>query len=237
MKKKLIVWLPYVVSVVLFGALGYYFYVDLKVTSPEDEITVNAPATTTPKIDLGEVVASGDYKIEVIKEPQVPEIKRPQLERPITFSASFSSNAKILMVEKIEASISLLKKDPGNIDEWLNLAIYRKMLSDYKGAEEIWIYLTKILKEPSYVYANLADLYGYFLKDPVKAEGYFKDAIRLETTNIEYYTQFAYFYLDVMKDSSKAVAVAEAGYALNKTRPDFKNLLEQIHARITQNNS
>ena len=237
MKNHLNLWLSCTFIALSVGALGVFIYRDLNKTPtiPTTETQGNVVATTTttaPKIDLGVVESTGDYKIEIIDS--APKVKPPKLERPIVFPPSFSANTRSVMQRNIDGSIAALKRDAGDINAWLNLAIYRKMLNDYKGAEEIWIYLTKILKEPSYVYANLGDLYGYFLKNPAKAEVYFKDAIHLEPGNIEYHAQFAYFYLDVLKDGAKALALVQDGYLKNKTRPDFRKLLEQIKNRVLE---
>jgi len=61
----------------------------------------------------------------------------------------------------------------------MDLAILHKIGGDYRGAEAIWLYATKMWPTSYVPFSNLADLYQNFLKDPVKAEFYSAEAAKL----------------------------------------------------------
>lgn len=232
MKNRLNLWISLAFIAILVGALGVFIYRDLNKTpiAPSAETQSNVVATTTttaPKIDLGVVESAGDYKIEIIDS--APKVKPPKLERPIVFPPSFSSNAQFVMTGKIDEIIAILTKDQANVDAWFNLAIYRKMLNDYKGAEEIWIYLTKILKEPSYVFVNLGDLYGYYLRDSAKAEINFLRAVEVSPRWLVGYERVVDFYVTVLNDKAKAKSFLEASIV---KYPDIKSQLEPLIAEL-----
>lgn len=87
---------------------------------------------------------------------------------------------------------------------WYRLGRFRKMLNDYQGAAEAWIEAGKIAPENSAPFANLADLYTYFLKDYQKAEEAYLRAIQLFPT-VEFYRNFADFYRISMPDQPNRV--------------------------------
>ena len=238
MKNSIVLVLVYILIAAGVGGLGIYVYNDVVGSDEGDNQPVqnevpSVVSTTTgaTNVKLDTIGDAGSYKIEVL--PPVSGVVHPAIDRPIVFPPSFSTNAQNVMRKNISDAVATLKQNPSDTDTWLRLAIWRKMINDYKGAEEIWVYLTKVLKEPSYVYINLGDLYGYFLKDSVKAEYYFKESVRLEPENIEYYVKFAYYYIDLLKDFEKALGLVEEGYAKNSTGREFKNLLDQIKERVS----
>ncbi len=53
----------------------------------------------------------------------------------------------------------------------------KKGVGDYEGARDVFIYAGQLRPQSSTSFANLADLYAYFLNDPLKAEESIKKAI------------------------------------------------------------
>lgn len=105
---------------------------------------------------------------------------------------------------------------------WYKLGRIRKMLNDYQGAAGAWIEAGKLTPENSAPFANLADLYTYFLKDYKKAEEAYLKAIHLFPT-VEFYRNFADFYRVSQPDNpSRAEEVILQGL---KVYPEHRDLL------------
>lgn len=211
MKKNIIIFS----TILLVGVVAWYIYMDLKGVSSDLE---NAHATTTLK-DLGI-----DFEGEGITVEEVPaeDIKQPSFDRKITFSEAFSVEARQIMTKKFADVITELKKDPTRVDWWMEYASYLNAVSDYDGAREVWEYVKFLAPETPEIYGNLGFLYGYNLKDSIKGEENFILAIKLSPKDPLYYMQTAQFYIDIMKDSNRALFVVDKGL---ENIPNDKNLL------------
>ena len=75
-----------------------------------------------------------------------------------------------IVTAKIQDLSSQLKKDSDNLENWLVLGVYRKMIGDYESAKEVWEYASAIRPQNSVSFNNLGELYAYYLKDNAKAE-------------------------------------------------------------------
>ena len=140
-----------------------------------------------------------------------------------------NEDAKRIATAKIQDLSSQLKKDSDNLENWLILGIYRKMIGDYEGAREVWEYASAIRPQSSIPLNNLGDLYAYYIKDEAKAEEYFLRAISIDPNNLYLYFKITDFYRDFNKDTAKARAILEQGIAANpSTSSDLKNLLETL---------
>ncbi|HPA25892.1 MAG TPA: hypothetical protein PLK76_04000 [bacterium] len=136
--------------------------------------------------------------------------------------------------EKAKQDI-LEKTDEFNTSKWLSIARLKKYVKDYAGAEEI--YLMVIEKDPNnYIpEANLADLYGNYLKDWQKAADHYWQAVNKTGLNFStgflFYTNLADIYAFNLKDQAnvfetKALAALEKGYVNNV---DFLTLMARFY--------
>lgn len=199
------------------GVFGYYAYRDYQAAQSLSK-EYEQPAAEENR-DRGNVVITPE-------EIKTPSVSLPDLKRSVSVPSYFPENAKKIITEKIAKSVALLQKDPTNFGEWLNLAISRKTIDDYEGAKIIWEFLVKTNPTDSISYINLANLYGYYLNDPQKAETQYLKAISLNPTQITFYRSAADFYRDVLKDSAKARAILQQGIDKNPgTSQDLKAIL------------
>ncbi|OGY44911.1 MAG: hypothetical protein A2729_03975 [Candidatus Buchananbacteria bacterium RIFCSPHIGHO2_01_FULL_39_14] len=76
------------------------------------------------------------------------------------------------------ATKDALRLDPEGFQIWLNLGWVKKAVGDYRGAEEIWLYVNKTWPLNSVSFNNLGDLYANFMNEYDKAEAMFKVAIQ-----------------------------------------------------------
>lgn len=138
-------------------------------------------------------------------------------------------NARKIAVAKIQDLSSQLKKDSDNLENWLVLGVYRKMIGDLDGAREVWEYASAIRPQNSVSFNNLGELYAYYLKDNKKAEENYAKAIENDSSAIYIYRNLFDFYRYVAKDPAKARAILEQGISANpSTSSDLKNLLETV---------
>ena len=57
------------------------------------------------------------------------------------------------------------------------MALYKKLVADYWGAEEIWLYAHELEPNSYLINGNLANLYHFWLPDYQKAESYYLQAL------------------------------------------------------------
>lgn len=230
---KRVVLLGLIVIVLL---VGLYFVIknsgDEKISkdgtnqiSTTTDTTLNS--TTTKIVDLGNgivAVGKGDFKIQQITDNSTINFPKPlpDLNRKVVFSTNVNEEVKSLILSKIEDSKNILKENPTSLSSWLDLGIYHKMAGDINGAIIYFDYAGKLAPSTFMPFANLADLYGYYVKDFPKAETNFNLAIANSKDQSFSYFKFAEFYRDVLNDKQKALEVVERGL---KAIPNNKELL------------
>jgi len=219
-----------IVIIILFGI---YVFFDRKSKEQEQTTVANtdqvvAPTTITDSKNIISAESTGGtYKIEqvpIVENKGVPQ-PIPDLNRPVT-SADYvpvSPEAKARASENILALQENLKKNPVDLPAWLDLGMYQKMAGDYQGTVLSWQYAGKISPANFISFANLGNLYAYFLKDNGLAEMYYKQAISKDSTQSYLYTQLAEVYRDIFKDNAKAKVIIDEG--LSKI-PNDVNLLQ-----------
>ena len=218
---------------IIIGLAGYFISKDFFIQKTEKEKAGNTATSTnnTERVNL-DIGGEGDFKVEpikIIKEDQLDVKIVALLERGIIAASSTDSVTIQTSSEKIKELVSSLKNDPANVDNWLILGVYRKILGDYDGAISVWNYVG-VLSPTNYVsFNNLGELYAYQLKDNAKAEENYKKAIENGPSAIYIYRNFFDFYRYFAKDMAKARAILEKGIAANPaTSSDLKNLLQTL---------
>ena len=150
----------------------------------------------------------------------------PSLDRPITFFVDLSEESKQRAKEKIEKLSAELKQNPDLFDNWLELALYRKLIGDYEAARDIWEYCAVIRPKSSVPFNNLGNLYWHNLPDFEKAEKYFLKAIELQPDAIFAYRNLYELYLYSYKEKSHLFDdILLRGIEANPENPDLLVLL------------
>lgn len=187
----------------------------------DDNSPITATSTSNLDFDIG---GDGDFVVEQV--PINEGIPAPDLARPIVFPAGVSEEFKRIMTERINKTSAELKKNPENIDVWLDLAIHRKTIDDYKGAAEIWEYVLEFQPDNSVVLGNLGELYHLYLKDYPKSENYYKSAIALDQTRIALYRGLHELYkYSYKKETTAAADILKIGLERNPDNTDLLILL------------
>ncbi len=76
-----------------------------------------------------------------------------------------------------------LRKNPYSFNDWLSVGIFKKFFNNYEGARDAWEYAAMLIPQQPVIHLNLANLYGYYLKDFPKAEKHYLEATRLDVIN------------------------------------------------------
>ena len=147
---------------------------------------------------IGTKIKNGSAEIKEIPvklDLNANTLIRPKLNRTIVIPDRFPTEAATALRSNIATLKAQLKKDPNSFGAWSNLAIQYKIIDDYKGAIEIWKYLTKVVPNNSVSFFNLGNVYNLYLKDYKESEAYYKKAIKIEPTQSIYYRALYEMYL------------------------------------------
>lgn len=162
-------------------------------------------------------------------ENDVPTIPVPDLTNKPIFGPFAVSPAKENGALKIAELQGKLREDNLNFENWIELGLTFSSVGDHKAAIPAYTYASALRPKSSLPHANLAYVYGWHLKDFVKAEAEYKKA--LEINPGEWYINFQFFdfYRYVMEDKAKARAFAEAqSKAIPAFALDFKVLIAEL---------
>jgi len=229
MKKKKILFIIFVLLVC--GGLVFYFYKALFKNTP----AIQGQSLDNNTVNIGGVTIQGEgdmngvkiEKIDIANDKPAVNIPIPDLDREIKIVGEMSDDAKRIATDKIKDISSQLKKSSDNLENWLLLGIYRKMINDYEGARIAWEYAGAIRPQSPTPFNNLGELYAYQLKDNIKAEENYLKAIKNDPSAIYIYRNFFDFYRYFAKDMTKARAILEKGISANPTTSaDLKALLQ-----------
>jgi len=163
--------------------------------------TINVPATSTDVSVIEPVKKSSTVKkASIISKPQsVPQpapaapnnIPLPNLDR-IVINTDLSPEQKQEYTGRMKDAATQIRENQSVYDNLLELTSYRKLVGDYTGAEEVWVYMTKKYTENRQPYEALGNLYHFYTKEYTKAEGFMKTAIEKEP-------QYPYSYVNLFE--------------------------------------
>jgi tetratricopeptide (TPR) repeat protein len=172
------------ITLTLLGVLGYFIFTDLD--SPVSDSNPRKSASTSQS-SLRGGISSEDTIVEI------PEEIIPNLNRKFIVPEIYSEEIKNNTIKQHNEMISRLREDPGLRNEWLQLALLRKGADDYKGAEEIWLFMTNVWTLDHVAFTNLGNLYFTDLVDLKKAEEYMKMAVELRPDQLQVIQNFYEF--------------------------------------------
>ena len=148
--------------------------------------------------------------------------------RPIVVRAALSDSIKNQAVEKIKNAGEMIKKDYTFIEAWLDFGAYRKLIGDYDGAIEAWIFLTVIRPKDPVAFNNLGGIYAFYLKDFMKGEQNFLRAVSNDPTKVGAYMQLITIYQET-KQLDKMEPLLLSGIKNNSADPTLKILLARFY--------
>lgn len=214
--KKIIIYL--IVAAVLAGA-GYFVWRDMA-TPEAGESVNNKPAMETG----GKTATITGEKPEEVKEIS---INVPGFDK-ITIDAGITGTAREKLTADFDAAIKMLKTNSLDTIAWNQLGILRQNAKDYSGAIVAWQFVSELSAQSATPLLNIANTYGYYLHDNVRAAEYFKKAIAADSKDGYAYFKAYEFYTDI-NESAKARSVLEQGVAANPTNTQLKATLDFLN--------
>lgn len=162
-------------------------------TRSPDGVAVVTLSTLTPAIEPVASVSptpagvkfpiySGDPIQNIGSDPLMNQLPAEVVEREKKYLAGLAAS---------------LEAQPVDYNNWIGVGVTKKLFSNYLGARDAWEYAKLVSPTHPLAYLNLADLYGYFLKDFSKAEENYLAAVANDNVNIHgSYYAIANFYRD-----------------------------------------
>ena len=213
--------------------VGYYMYKDFS-SQKEEGITEDIIKEGENNQENKDEIGNGDVSVEIVEvnsdSVAAPEssIPVPNLDREILFPASTPPAVKERMVKEITDTISLLKQDSNLFNQWSDFGLLLKSINDYVWARDVWEYAAALRPKDSLVFTNLGNLYGYYLKEPEKAEKNYLQSIENDQKLPYLYVRTAFFYLEVLNDKEKAKNVIEEGIKNIPGDDELEEALKEI---------
>jgi len=158
----------------------------------------------------------------------------PNLNKPIVFyNNDLQEDTKILLREKIAKLRNNLKENSDIFLDWLDLGLNYKIVGDYESARDSWEYASAIRPENSVSFANLGDLYHYYLKDFPKAEQNLRKAIENDKQNISFYIRLHELYkYSYKQDTTLVTDILFEGISANSESIDLLITLATSYKEI-----
>lgn len=147
---------------------------------------------------------------------------------------NLSPEAVQLFQQRFDETKKILQVNPDDFDGWLYIGVLKKGAGDYEGARDAFIYAGQIRPRSSTPFANLADIYTYFLNDPVKAEESMQKAIANDPNDYNLYLSLADIYR--YKFPERIGAYEQVLVEANAKFPDNPNLIAPLAAYYRDTN-
>ena len=207
-----------VIAVVL--ALAFYFYTN---EEPSENKPNNTNVSTTT-INIGgiDVEVTGPNAGSIKIEPVGDVPPAPSLNRKITYSEAFSSEAQKIMNQKFVDLRARLNKSSLDTDAWIELGLRYKQVGDYQGAKEAWEYVSILSPKNIVSFNNLGDLYHYHLQEYPLAEKNFLQAIKNDPKyTLSYINLHDLYRLSYGILTTKATDILKQGIVANPNAIDL----------------
>ncbi|MDP7365686.1 MAG: hypothetical protein QGH83_00290 [Candidatus Pacebacteria bacterium] len=210
-----------IVVAVAVGA-GWFIYNDASQNTETDFGDFISEYNADDNTDVSENDTGYNIEILPIDDIDEPSIPLPELNQSLQFPQDFPDDARDIVKVRIEKLNEELASDPTSFDNWLNLAIQRKIIDDFEGARDIWEYLNTMFPGNSISFRNLGDLYHFYLKDYPKSEQNFRKAIENKPDQLSYYINLHELYkYSYKRDTNLAIEVLFDGLKIDSTSTDI----------------
>ena len=176
----------YIVIVLLVLSGAWYFLPgndkqDENVIDKELEDILNA--TSTSSINDKPVI-----KIEPIEDDVAPVYSGQAIDEKGSDPILNAVNKETYdsYVNELSRLKDVLENDPLAVESWVRLGQIKKVFNNYTGARDAWEYVSSIIEPDALLSFNLANLYGFDLKDSKRAVEYYERALELDSDNYDY---------------------------------------------------
>lgn len=112
-------------------------------------------------IDLSTISTTthmGGYTIEPVPVEET-NIPKPDYITAISVNASVAADVRAAIQAQQADVITMLSKNPKDIDTWIRFATLNKIAGDYSRSIEVLLYITKVWPKDPVAYGGLGDVY------------------------------------------------------------------------------
>jgi len=189
--------------------------------------TENATSTPTSASGGGygvQASSTGDVAITPLPVPSGsdPFPQHPLINRQVSVPASFSAEAKAIILADIESIRAALRKNPKDLQAWVELGVRYKAINEYEAAREAWEYVSLVSPDNIVSFNNLGDLQHYVFKDYARAELNFLQAIHNNPNYLLSYLNLHDLYrLSYKQNTTKAEDILQQGIKQNPKAIDL----------------
>lgn len=186
--------------------------------------------TTTKEANTENVSVKGTGDFTIKPLPVGENLTPPSLDSSINYATSITPEAKKILAADIERFRAALKKNPEDLNSWLELGLRYKMAGDYREAREVWEYSASLTPSDYISLANLGDLYRSYLKDYGKAEVNLLKAVKNKPDFIGgYRSLYELYYYSYKEKIAEAPKILLQGLTANPKSVDLMILLAQYY--------
>jgi tetratricopeptide (TPR) repeat protein len=132
----------------------------------------------------------------------------PPLTTDVAFDQTLPAEAQRAIQEKVDGTVAALEDTPYDGNLWMELALYYHSGGDFARARTVWEFMIAV--DPNNVTAlgNLGRLHHFQLKEYVRAEEYFNQAMSVNPDRPEaYYELFDLYRYSYKQDTTAAVDI------------------------------
>lgn len=154
----------------------------------------------------------------------------PDYQRDLEFHHSPSESERADLLSKLDDLISLLNKDPENLNAWIQLGHVRMAAGDPAGAKQIWEYTAQVWPANKVSFNILGDFCTDVRKNYDKGEASYLTAVRNDPTNpAPYRSLFRLYHTIGYKGAGTAEDILKQGIAAIPTAIDLRVLLADYY--------
>jgi len=150
------------------------------------------------------------------------------LEKKPVFPNDFPEGLKEKRTSDIASRVEKIRANNSDFDAWIDLGINFKAIDDFDSTRICFENASLVKPQSALPVSNLGNLYGYYLKDKVKAEKYYLQSLEIEPNVGFWYYQAFMFYREVMEDEATAKDIIERGVENNPSDEELKNILNSL---------
>lgn len=220
---------------IVVGAVSVYIFKDLRKSVTNNVQPVDKSNELEP-IYLDNQTSRG-YKITVLPEEASKSpsasVKMPDLDLAVKNESNLNDAAFKVISQNTAKITKELKDEPNNELNWLNLAVYRKMLGDYAGSVKILDYVTILWPTDYAPFNNLADLYQFYIKNYPLAEKNWLKVVELKPDYIQAYENLHALYKDLYQEKqAQALPILLRGLNANPKGIDLMVFIARYHKNL-----
>lgn len=229
-QKHLFIICGIIIAAIVVAGLAYQNLALFGARSVKNRVS-NGVKKEDPHSKEGETSTSEKpYALEVVPPEKLPPYRGVPIGMINESEASkktTSATVREKLTKKLVTVVASLATNQDDLDAWIEIGSVKHAFGDDIGARDAWEYASIIRPQNTTSFFNLGNLYGYYLKDKIKAEKNFRMVLQNDPSYIPGYLTLVAFYREVYPEKYPAEA-EKALVAGEKVLPLDLNILKSL---------